>query len=257
MKRVMVLGENSYIGNSFISQASGDFEITKTSSRNKDWDFFQTDCLIFCAGIAHQKAPAELHFQVNCDLAVEAAKRAKEAGVRQFVYLSSAAVLNPVDAYGQSKLKAEKVLENLIGKYLTLTIIRPPMVYGPDCKGNFPKLVRLARITPVFPEIKNRRSMIYVENLCHFMLKIVKNQIPGVFFPQNKKPVCTTELVRLIGEHLGRKIRFAKVLNPLIGGLGWLPVISKVFGDFVYDGTAFEAVDFVDFEESIRRTMAQ
>jgi UDP-glucose 4-epimerase len=210
---------------------------------------------MFCAGIAHRKAADSLHYSINSGLAVDAAKKAKIEGAKQFLYLSSAAAVNPVNAYGRSKLSAETSLKALENESFTVTIVRPPMVYGSGCKGNFTRLVKLSRLLPVFPDIRNKRCMIYIDNLCHFMADIIIRRVSGTFFPQNTDPVCTTELVRLIAGCLDKKIWFTKLFNPIIAVFSGISAVDKMFGDFVYNGEGLVPIDFIGFEESVKMSL--
>jgi len=273
MPNVLIFGENSYIGASFAGFAAGTgaHSTAAVGSRGGAWaerSFSGFDSVLYCAGIAHRKAADKLHFEINCDLAVSVAKKAKAEGVRQFVYLSSAAVFGraadigpssapkPESAYGASKLKAEKALAALCDGDFAVCILRPPMVYGPGCGGNFPRLTRLAVAAPVFPDIENRRSMIYIENLCHFISESVRGGRAGVFFPQNKEYVSTARLVKLIRQSRGKKTLTTRLFNTLILPLmRFIPPLEKLFGDMAYHGEPGEYVDYVGFEESVRRSV--
>ena len=252
----MIIGENSYIGKSFAEFAADKHEITTISSRDGTWryaDFAGFDAVLHCAGIAHVKQTKRmkpLYFDVNCDLAVEIARRAKDAGIGQFVFLSSMAVYgnsvseidgatppnpNIGDYYGASKLQAENELGALADEKFKLSIVRPPMVYGKNCKGNFQRLVKLAKIMRVFPDYPNRRSMIFIDNLSSFLCGIIESGASGIFLPQNKEYVNTTELVGLIAEYYGKRITTTKLFNPLIRALiKKISVFDKMFGDLFY-----------------------
>src|SRR5690606_2947926 len=104
----------------------------------------------------------------------------------------------------------------LMDEFFKVVILRPPMIYGKGCKGNYPKLVKLAKILPVFPNIENKRSMLHIDNLCEFIKLMIDNGENGLFFPQNKEYVKTSELVKIIAEVHGRKIRFTKLFNFLL-----------------------------------------
>jgi UDP-glucose 4-epimerase len=197
---------------------------------------------------------------VNCDLAVRAANFAKKHGVRHFVYLSSLAAKSGTrgkfrGVYGESKKKAEKLLLGLASDDFIITIVRPPMVYGRYCKGNFKKLIKLVKLLPIFPDIENRRSMIYIANLCHFLAEIIQRQIPGTFSPQNKEPVCTSVMAALIAKNLNKKIRLTRLFNFAVYMFLWLPPLNKLFTDFVHEVSGFELLDFVNFEESVKLSL--
>jgi UDP-glucose 4-epimerase len=279
MKRVLVVGENSYIGQAFAAFAKNKFALKIVSSRNEAWKdsrFANYDCVLHCAGIAHRTSSNEeteaRYYEVNCDLAVAVAQQAKAEGVGQFIFLSSASVYGsgysaitsdavplPDNFYGMSKLKAEQELARLASGDFKLCIVRPPMVYGRDCKGNFPKLAKLAKRAPLFPDYPNQRSMIYIENLCSFIGILIDNGKEGLFLPQNHEYVNTTELVKLIAKCYGRSMPTTKIFNPLIGLLSKrITVLGKLFGDLYYGKQGDEETyNIVDFTESVRRAVTE
>ena len=165
----------------------------------------------------------------------------------------------PTNFYGNSKLQAEQGILPLQDEHFNVVILRPPMIYGKGSKGNYPKLARLAQKTPIFPDIENERSMLYIENLCAFIRLMIDNETRGIFFPQNKEYVKTTELVKTIAEVYGKKMRLTKVFNPLIRwGSKKVSTINKVFGSLVYEKemSNYKNCEYsvVNFEESIRLT---
>ena len=187
-----------------------------------------------------KKRDKDLYFRVNRDLAYEVAKKAKKEGVSQFIFLSSMSVYgmetgvitrdtvpHPKSLYGKSKLEAEKLIEHLNDQTYKVAILRPPMVYGKGCKGNYPKLAKLAKITPLFPDIDNKRSMIYVDNLSKFLKVIIDDNQSGLFFPQNNEYVKTSELVKLIAKYNNKKIRLTKLFNPIINSLKFNSTVKK------------------------------
>ena len=264
MKNVLIVGKGSYIGQAFAKYADALlFNVTTVGAKNGEWrsvDFSKFDTVLHCAGIAHvaqKKNMRELYYKVNCDIAVDVAKAAKEAGVGQFVFLSSVAAMQPKagDLYGGSKLKAEKILMGLGG--MTLCIIRPPMVYGYGCKGNFPRLVKLAKTLPVFPKVQNRRSMIHIDNLCEFISQAILQNKSGVHLPQNAEYVNTTELVLLIAKISGRKMRTTRLFNPLIWLFKrWVKPLDKLFGNLVFELNGNEKkYNVVKFENSVESSI--
>jgi len=264
MINLTIFGENSYIGNAFANQTNQTFNITKLNSRGEEWqtaNLSETDCILFCAGIAHQKATEKLHFAVNYELAVAVAKKAKNAGVPHFIYISTAAVLEtdrnliPKTPYGKSKLQAENAIKKLQDDNFAVTIIRPPMVYGKDCKGNFTKLAKLAKFTPIFPSLNNQRTFIYIENLNIFIETTIKSKTKGTFFVQNSAPVSTAKMVRQIRKSYGKKTLLIPIFNSIIRLFLFMPIINKMFGDSVYEGQNPIYIHFVSFEESIRKSL--
>jgi len=249
MKRILITGKNSYVGNSFaewVSQYPDKYEVDKISLRTDEWkekDFSKYDVVLHVAGIAHRKEKKrdkDLYFRVNRDLAYEVAKKAKKEGVSQFIFLSSMSVYGmetgiinrdtipkPKNFYGKSKLEAEKLIEHLNDQTFKVAILRPPMVYGKGCKGNYPKLAKLGKITPLFPDIDNKRSMIYVDNLSKFLKVIIDDNQSGLFFSQNNEYVKTSELVKLIAKYNNKKIRLTKLFNPIINSLKFNSTVKK------------------------------
>ena len=279
MKRILITGANSYIGISFekwVSRWPDDYYIN-TVDTQKDWSktsFAQFDIVLHVAAIVHQnekKQKTETYYKVNCELAYEVALKAKEEGVKQFVFLSTMGVYgkyegnidsktepNPKTHYAKSKLMAEDKIKSLENKNFKVTILRPPLVYGKNCKGNYTRLSRLALKTPVFPKIKNRRSMIHIDNLCECIRLLIDEQEQGIFFPQNSAYVNSTEMVARIAEIHHKKVHLTKLFNPLINLLTkYMIVCQKVFGSLIYDQDLShykKDYNVVSFEESLELT---
>ncbi len=260
MKRILITGANSYIGTSFADymRKFDGYQVDTVDMLGDTWrekDFSGYDTVFHVAGIAHQKETKEnraLYYAVNRDLAIATAAHAKECGVKHFVFLSSMSVYGvlegeiqketvpaPTSAYGKSKLQAENALTKMEDDTFRVTVLRPPMVYGEGCKGNYPLLVKLAKKTPVFPDIQNERSMCSIENLCIAVKKIIEKEADGIFFPQDPQYVCTSEMVREMAKKFGRKIWFTRLGNPIIKRLP-LSVAKKLFGSLVYDKSLSE-----------------
>lgn len=260
MKRVLITGVNSYVGNSFaewVQQYPQEIQVDKISLRDDSWkdmDFSTYDSILHVAGIAHvSRNPKmqELYYKVNRDLTIEVAEQAKTAGVKQFIFMSSIIVYgdskagevvidehtepNPTNFYGQSKLDAEAGVRNLEDNTFNVAVIRPPMIYGKGSKGNYPKLAKAARKLPVFPENKNKRSMLHIDNLTEFLRLMIKNNEQGLFFPQNGEYVCTSNMVKFIADIHNKKIHLTKIFNPIIYMMiSKLNIVNKVFGSLVY-----------------------
>lgn len=299
MKRILIAGEGSYIGTGVerylqeYNKVKGQkyYEIHTVSQRNDNWkqhDFSGYDAVFCVTGIAHvdtgsvREEEKKLYYKVNCDLAVETAKKAKAEGVGQFIYMSSIIVYGdsakvgerkhitadtkpqPANFYGDSKLQAEKQLLPLEEEGFCVAILRPPFVYGKGCKGNYVMLAKLAKLVPIFPNIRNERSMLYIENLCEFVRLLVESKEGGIFFPQNNTQASTSEMVAAIAQGSGKKIHLWSILNPLVclaskcpGRIGQL--VNKAFGSLTYDQSmskAFEGYRMYDLQESILRTQS-
>jgi len=259
MKKILITGQNSYIGNKFeewVSQWPDDYQITKISVRNDDWknqNWGIYDVVLNVAGIAHNssdKSLEDLYYQVNRDLTIDLASKAKKDEVKQFIHLSSIIVYGasktingmitkdtipePANFYGDSKLQGELGIQPLSNEKYKVAIVRPPMIYGKGSKGNYPLLSKLAQKTLIFPYIKNCRSMIYIDNLSEFVRILINENSHGLFFPQNEEYVCTSEMVRIISNVHNKNINFFKISSLVVRVLKF-NIVKKIFGNLTYD----------------------
>ncbi|PAB01864.1 NAD-dependent epimerase/dehydratase family protein [Enterococcus canintestini] len=273
MKRILITGAGSFIGTSFekyMKQFNDEYKIETIDMKGDQWkekDFSSYNSIFHVAGIAHadvskvSEETKKLYYAVNCELAFETAKKYKEdlnGQVGQFIYMSSIIVYgeetninkkrvitkdtqpNPSNFYGDSKLQAEKKLIPLMEEDFNVAIIRPPMIYGEGSKGNYQTLVKLALKLPAFPDIKNERSMLAIENLCSFVKEYIDENSNGILFPQDPDYVRTSRMVKKIASEHNRKIYLFSWLNWLIYLLGFAPgkvgkLVNKAFGNLVYE----------------------
>lgn len=274
-KKILITGANSYIGMSFenwLCQWPDKYSVETIDMLDDSWrekSFADYDVVFHVAGIVHKKETKKnenLYYSINRDLACEVAEKAKNDSVRQFIFLSSMSVygietgvidkntpVKPKSAYAKSKSQAEELINKLADDSFTVTILRPPMVYGKGCKGNYPRLARLALKTPIFPLVDNKRSMIYIDNLSEFVKQICDNTCGGLFFPQNSEYVNTSEMVRLIAEAHGKKIIMTKLFDPILRLLN-IGILNKVFCNLVYAQSIADNVEFTTFKQSVRLT---
>ncbi|MBQ4417206.1 MAG: NAD-dependent epimerase/dehydratase family protein, partial [Butyrivibrio sp.] len=273
MKRILITGAGSYIGESVKEYLQTmprlyEAEVKETVGWEPVPDDFRgVDVVFHVAGIAHvreTKKNRHLYYRVNRDLAVRCAAAAKKGGVRQFILLSTMSVyglttghitkdtpVHPVNAYGKSKAQADAEIAKLADDTFLFTCLRPPMVYGRGCRGNYQSLRSFALKSPVFPAMQNRRSMIYIGNLCAFVERCIAEEKAGLFFPQNAAYTDTSEMVRLIAEAHGKTMRMTTLFNGIIRAVP-AGVFRKVFGSLTYEQT--EPVDRFGFEASVRMT---
>lgn len=266
MKKILITGADSYIGTSierYLAQWPQQYQVDTVDMVDGSWSersFAGYDAVFHVAGIAHSdtgnvsEERKALYYKVNTDLTVETAKKAKAEGVGQFIFMSSAIVygdsapigqqkvitadtpLAPANFYGDSKVQAEKGILPLNDDDFHVVVLRPPMIYGPGSKGNYPVLSKLAQKLPVFPKVANQRSMLYIGNLAEFVRLMIENREQGIFWPQNGEYSNTTELVRLIANAQGKNIL-------IVPGLGWAlkllghatGLVNKAFGSLSYD----------------------
>ncbi|MBS5111741.1 MAG: NAD-dependent epimerase/dehydratase family protein [Coprobacillus cateniformis] len=259
MKKILITGANSYIGTSFekyMEQYDG-YQIDTLDMMNPEWknhDFSIYDVVFHVAGIAHQKETKEnthLYYKINRDLAIATAKLVKEAGVKRFVFMSSMSVYgldvskelvnlntptNPKTNYGKSKLQAEEEILKLQNDSFTVSIVRPPMVYGEGCPGNLTKLFDAVRKFHIFPTINNQRSSITVEKLCEEIKYIIDENKYGIYLPQNDEYMCTYEIVKEQMKKEKVKVLFIPFFNPIIRVMvGKVGLVTKAFGDLKYE----------------------
>jgi len=185
--------------------------------------------VVHLAGIAHRRAGADELREVNVRLTERLARQAASAGAR-FVFMSSVKVhgeesqspfterspIRPQDGYGESKARAEDALRAVAG--LRVTVLRPPLVYGPGVKANFLALMRaIARGWPLpLAAIDNRRSFVYVGNLVDAIVRALG--IDGSYLVSDGASVSTPQLCREIAAALGTRGRLFPFPRALIPG---------------------------------------
>jgi len=284
--RILITGKNSYIGMSFekwLNQWPNVYQVDTICLINDNWencDFSQYDVVFHVAGVVHQKEKPgmkNLYFSVNRDLAVKVAKKAKKSGVKQFIFMSSMAVYGlegkigenvtideatpyiPNSFYGNSKLEAENEINKLGDNRFSIAIIRAPMVYGPNCPGNYRLLRKYVKTIRILPHLKNQRSMIFINNLTEFIRLLIDQQDRGLFFPQNKDYIDTLNMAEIIARFYGKKILISRSLSGLLrAGRNTFTIVNKIFGNLTYDKNLSKHYDWnyckVGFEESIELT---
>lgn len=288
-KKVLLIGKNSYIGRSFVQYCSQHSTLQETdydeyqltiqsiSGKHGQWkemEFTGYDVVILMSGIVHVEAREELYDEVNHIMAVNIAKKAKNEGVKQFVFLSTIAVYgdkikvengsvvrNPLTPYAKSKQKAEEEITALADASFVVSIIQPPMVYGKDCPGNFGRLVQLIRKVHIFPCYRNERSAIHINNLCEFIRQIVIGEYGGCYVPQNAKYFCSFDVASTLSS-------CGIFILPVYGSSPFIRLISllngsirKVFGDFKYplELSQYENIEYqkIDVEESLKLSISR
>lgn len=190
-------------------------------------------------GEAQDEQLARTYQRINVDGARKLAQDAAAAGVRRFVYISTAQVhgqqtaldaplreddpARPADLYASSKWHAEQALAEVAeaAPAMDLVVLRPPLIYGPGVKGNFASLLRLSARARMLPlaGIRNRRSMIFVGNLADAILRCLAEPGPvnAAFLIRDGDDLSTPEIVRILAAGLGRTVRLVAVPTGMLG----------------------------------------
>lgn len=286
-KKVILVGIGGYIGGKFteyINNHYPDWQIDAVDSMNRKWaeaDFSGYDAVYNVSGLAHANArqgSEELYYQVNGQLPIDVATKAKEEGVPLFVQMSSQIVYGDMSGlgeekmitaetvpseptvYGKSKMMAERGLMALVDDNFQVAIMRPPLIYSEFARDNFPRLVNFAKKMPIFPKLENKQSMVYVDNLCELVKLVIEHNKGGIYFPQQECYIETSKIVADIAKAVGNKMWQTRIFNPALRLLSKVPqlgFIHKAFGSIAYDmelSNHFEGkYRVVSYEESIRR----
>jgi UDP-glucose 4-epimerase len=288
LKNILITGAGSFVGNavqSHLGKWPEKYSITVVDTIDGEWkkmDFSSFDTIYHVAGLAHSDVGnvseeiQKKYYAVNCDLAINVAKKAKDEGVKQFIFMSSAIVYgesapigrekiitqetsyNPANFYGDSKVQAEKGLLPLSENSFKIVILRCPMIYGRDGKGNFPVLEKMALKMPVFPKVENKRSMLYIGNLAEFVRLMVENEEQGIFWPCNREWSNTSELVQMIAACHGKRVRLIPGFEWALKGLShFTGYVNKAFGNLAYEDGLGDYKDnyrLFSLAESIKET---
>ena len=286
-KKVILVGIGGYIGGKFteyINKNYPDWQIDAVDSMNRKWaeaDFTGYDAVYNVSGLAHANArqgSEELYYQVNGQLPIDVATKAKAEGVPLFVQMSSQIVYGDMSGlgeekmltpetvpaeptvYGKSKMMAERGLQKLVDDKFQVAIMRPPLIYSEYARDNFPRLVNFAKKMPIFPKLKNKQSMVYVDNLCELIKLIIENNKGGIYYPQQECYIEISKIVKDIADAVGNKMWQTRIFNPALRLLSKVPqlgFIHKAFGSIAYDMEMSNHFDgkyrVLSYEESIRR----
>lgn len=283
MKNILITGANSYVGTSFekwLSQWPDKYHVDTIDMVDGTWrekSFKGYDVIFHVAGIAHVSADPskkDLYYRINRDLAIETAQKAKADGAKQLVFMSSMIIYGadepvgkekiitkdtlsaPADFYGDSKLQADLAIQKLTDDNFIVSIMRPPVIYGPGCKGNFPKLLKLAKHAFIFPNIDNRRSMVYIDNFCECVRQIIDETKGGIFFPQNEEYVSTKDVIVKARKLAGQGTLLLPCPKFVLNLLSKNATFNKAFGSKIYDKalSGYRKYNIVSFHDSLVRT---
>ncbi len=259
MKKILILGRNGYISKSFQNYIKqfDDYEVCSISVRDEKWKEYSFSCydVIFnTIGLAHnntKKAKEKDYLFLNTQLPFELALKAKMEKVPLFIHMSSMIIYGkqeiitektepkPDNIYGMSKFLGEEKIKSLSDNAFKIAFIRSPLVYSENAVANFKKLLSCALRMPIFPHIKNRRSMIYADNLCELVRLIIDNQDHlkklQYYYPQQEKYICTSQIVYDLAQLANHHMVFTKIFNSILRPfIPKIKILNKIFGDKIY-----------------------
>lgn len=285
MKKIVITGAGSFIGQcitKWFVQKNKDYFIEEVDVQNESWkeySFKGCEAIIHVAGIVHlqeKEGMWPLYHSVNCNLTYDIAKKAKADGVKHFVFMSTKAVYvpntphiipstptGPRKMYGKSKLQGEEKLKTLSDDTFKVSIVRAPTVYGEGCRGNFPRLVKMSQKLHIFPKLPNKRSMIYIWNLCDFIYRIIDTPINDmILYPQDKEYCGTLKMMEGLWRARGEKYYLSSFMAlgvKIVLKLKNEGTLHTMFTDSVYDKKMSNYYNFeycvYSFEDAMKRVV--
>ena len=235
--------------------------------------------VVHLAGIAHAPGmlPDDVYLRINAQSVGALAKAAKGqierlvlmSSVRAQVGLASDHVITeadapkPTDAYGRSKLEAERLIGD---SGVAFTVLRPAVVYGPGVKGNISSLATLAK-TPMplpFGALNNRRSLLAMENLASAISLVLesKQALGETFLVADREPIRVGDMVAAMREGLGRSPHLVRVperaVRRLMASFGKEAEWERLTGNFVIDSGKLQGLGWdprVTSREGLARMM--
>lgn len=232
MNKVLLTGATGFIGSYFVHKYASKYNLDQFSFLRDDLQSLNLSkvvTVVHLSALVHQMSGSSQteYEKINVTQTLDLAKKAKQSGVRQFIFMSTIKVYgeetdlvynettpcHPRDHYGASKLKAEQELLQLEDDNFQVIIIRTPIVYGYGVKANIYNLIQLIQKIPILPfkGVQNRRSMIYIGNLCHMIDEIIQQRKEGIFLASDDEPVSLSQLIELIAKNLGKKVYLVKI----------------------------------------------
>ncbi|CAA7622643.1 UDP-glucose 4-epimerase [Magnetospirillum sp. LM-5] len=203
--------------------------------------------------------PLALFRRINRDATLALARQAAAAGVQHLLFVSSIKVNGeatppdrpyraddapaPLDAYGIAKAEAEQGLRAMDGP-MALTILRPPLIHGPGAKGNLATLLKVLNTGLPLPlgGLTNRRSLVGIDNLADALAFLLERRAGGTFLIRDGEDVSTSQLLRLLGDGLGRPARLMPLPAFLFRLLGRSGTIRRLTGSLVVDDSPLRAL---------------
>jgi len=202
---------------------------------------------------------------VNKDLSISVYDKASKEGIKHFIFLSSYLIYGrqtqikktteprPFSAYAKSKYAAEVALRDAHQKYQnTLTILRLPMVFGPNAKGNYKRLSKLSKHAFIFPNVDNKRTFLSIRKLVLDIELLITHPISETLHLGSHNQ-STFDLFEAIRNSQNKKTRKTNIFNFLIKFLSKKSIFfNKVFGSFYIDEAHFfNQTNLMDFQDEV------
>ena len=254
--KILITGVHGFVGSNLVKALSKEHTIYGLDiiSPIKEgvkftfsWDYLdkedgipEVDAIIHLAGKAHDtknQTESDVYFKVNTGLTQKifdyfmASKKTKK-----FIFFSTAkaaadkvegvltedVVPSPVGPYGESKIAAEKYIQEHLSDDKQVYILRPCMIHGPGNKGNLNLLYGVVKKGIPWPlgAFENRRTFTSIENLCFVINGLLTKDVPtGIYNMGDDEALSTNELIEEICKSLGKKAHIWKLPKGLMNGV--------------------------------------
>lgn len=259
--KILITGVHGFVGCNLVAALAGRHTILgldiidpvkKGVTFTFSWDDLEkgiippVDAIIHLAGKAHDtknQAAADVYFKVNTGLTQKIYDYFLQSSARKFIFFSTAKAAadkvdgvltedvtpNPVGPYGESKIKAEEYILFHPAPEKQVFILRPCMIHGPGNKGNLNLLYNVVCKGIPWPlgAFENRRTFTSIDNLSYVISELLVKDVPsGIYNMGDDETLSTNELIEVICESLGKKVRIWKLPKGLMTNVakmgGWL-----------------------------------
>lgn len=253
--KILITGVHGFVGTNLVKALSKEhtiYGLDIISPQNEDvrftfsWDYLdredgipEVDAIIHLAGKAHDtknEAAAEVYFKVNTELTKKIYDYYLKSSAKKFIFFSTAkaaadkvdgiltedVVPTPVGPYGESKIAAEKYIQEHLSDEKQVYILRPCMIHGPGNKGNLNLLYGVVKKGIPWPlgAFENRRTFTSIENLCFVIDGLLNKEVPtGIYNMGDDEALSTNELIEEICKSLGKKAHIWKLPKGLMNGV--------------------------------------
>ena len=277
MMKILVTGASGFVGRYLVNDLSKTDEVIACVREKSNLlpssvqqiiinNFFDitipqdVDVVVHLAAVAHNKNNDIDEFKkINVDGTLELARKALEANIKRFIFISSIGVNgnsthgkafteqdtpNPTNDYTKSKYEAEKALAKLFeNTHIDLVIIRPPLIYAHDAPGNFSKLLMLIKLGQFLPFgcTHNQRSFIAIENLVSFITACIYHdtKINETFLIADDEVISTKQLIQCLSSGMGKSMILlpvpTKLLSTLADVTGKVSIFEQLYGNLEID----------------------